>query len=146
MILNSSFDQETNQFQRTSVFFDEWYGLLNLLRIAFQVIHDAQYCSLCQSFSQYHWTDSLLLMPKPHMQVIVFVTLVKNIFCEWGMCFTLTWHLFCCVLLGSTLKNSFIIIHYSRFKQTVGLYTLQAPSQNLKVTSCTWNFPATVGK
>lgn len=35
--------------------------------------------------------------------------------------------------LGSTLKNSFIIIHYSRFKQTVGLYTLQAPSQNLKV-------------
>lgn len=36
--------------------------------------------------------------------------------------------------LGSTLKNSFIIIHYSRFKQTVGLYTLQAPSQNLKVT------------
>jgi len=36
--------------------------------------------------------------------------------------------------LGSTLKNSFIIIHYSRFKQTVGLYTLQAPSQNLKET------------
>ncbi|XP_078369044.1 uncharacterized protein LOC144653017 isoform X2 [Oculina patagonica] len=35
---------------------------------------------------------------------------------------------------GSTLKNSFIIIHYSRFKQTVGLYTLQAPSQNLKET------------
>lgn len=35
---------------------------------------------------------------------------------------------------GGTLKNSFIIIHYSRFKQTVGLYTLQAPSQNLKET------------
>lgn len=35
---------------------------------------------------------------------------------------------------GTTLKNSFIIIHYSRFKQTVGLYTLQAPSQNLKET------------
>lgn len=35
---------------------------------------------------------------------------------------------------GSTLKNSFVIIHYSRFKQTVGLYTLQAPSQNLKET------------
>jgi len=35
---------------------------------------------------------------------------------------------------GSTLKNSFIIIHYSRFKQTVGLFTLQAPSQNLKET------------
>ena len=42
--------------------------------------------------------------------------------------------LFYVFYLGSTLKNSFIIIHYSRFKQTVGLYTLQAPSQNLKVT------------
>ncbi|KAK3699899.1 hypothetical protein QZH41_016568, partial [Actinostola sp. cb2023] len=35
---------------------------------------------------------------------------------------------------GNTLKNSFIVIHYSRFKQTIGLYTLQAPSQNLKET------------
>ncbi|EDO49694.1 predicted protein [Nematostella vectensis] len=35
---------------------------------------------------------------------------------------------------GNTLKNSFIIIHYSRFKQTIGLYTLQAPTQNLKET------------
>ncbi|XP_031570861.1 uncharacterized protein LOC116305153 isoform X2 [Actinia tenebrosa] len=35
---------------------------------------------------------------------------------------------------GNTMKNTFIIIHYSRFKQTIGLYTLQAPSQNLKET------------
>ena len=44
---------------------------------------------------------------------------------------------------GNTLKNSFIVIHYSRFKQTVGLYTLQAPSQNLKVSmDCIWKLVA----
>jgi hypothetical protein len=38
-------------------------------------------------------------------------------------------------ILGNSIKNGFVLVHISRFKQAIAIHTLQASSQDVKVST-----------
>ena len=51
------------------------------------------------------------------------------------------WTTLLSTILGNSIKNGFVLVHISRFKQAIAIHTLQASSQDVKVskrsrTSC----------
>jgi hypothetical protein len=39
-------------------------------------------------------------------------------------------------ILGNSIKNGFVLVHISRFKQAIAIHTLQASSHDVKVSKC----------